>query len=74
MMACPGCDHRRSRAGWTGCGRLWRVGGTRCPRAGVERTRRTSRIELEDRKLPRLSDRHLRQRPGRSSLCAALRS
>ena len=51
---------RRRRAGGPRGGGLRRVGGARRAGARVERARRPGGLELEDRELPRLSDRHLR--------------
>ena len=55
----PRRGHRRRRAGRARGGRVRRVGGARCPGAGVQRARRTGRLELEDRELPRFPNRHL---------------
>ena len=57
--------HRRRRTGRACGGGLRRVRRARCPGARVECARRPGRIELTDRELPRLSDRHLRTRAGR---------
>ena len=50
------CRGRRRRTVGPRRGRVRRVGGPRRPRARIERAGRAGRVELEDRKLPRLSD------------------
>ena len=56
---------RRRRAGGTRRGRLRRVRRARRARARIERARRSGRVQLTDRELPGLSDRHLGARPDR---------
>ena len=64
----PG-DRRRRARGTGGC-RLRCVGRSRRPGAGIGFARRASGIELPDRELPRLSDRHFRPGPDRPCLRA----
>ena len=61
---------RRRRSGGTRRCRLRRVGRARCARPRIGLARRPGGIELQDRELPRLSNRHLRTRPHRPRLRA----
>ncbi len=62
-------DRRRGTVGTRGGG-LWRVGGTRRPDGRSQRAGRAGGFELENRELPRLSDRNHGRRADRPRLRA----
>ncbi len=62
-------DRRRGTGGAGGC-RVRRVRGPRRPRARIELARRPGWLELQNRKLSRVSDRHFRTGPDRARVRA----
>jgi CRP-like cAMP-binding protein len=62
---------RGCRPGRTGGRRVRRIGGAGCARPRIESARRPGRLELQNRKLSRLSHRHLRFGPHGTRLRAS---
>jgi len=65
---CLGFNDDIDKTGGACRGGLRRVGRAGCPRARVERARRSGRIELTDRELPGIPHRHLGTGPHRTGI------